>query len=203
MEGSYGNGFLDRLEHRKQFKINGGRVFHVGDHTLTLFGIGYYGYSYMAGLRPIHGFNSVDAADGWKEYPDTIDPRQRDQTHTALMALNDVWKLGEDQELQLSGILPHLQPLAVFGLWAGADPAERVPHRGRRQRGVYVKKFSKKFTLLAGTDYQREAPRRDDLDHYNFYNPADPYLLRAFRQDRRKQCDHRSGDRHTSPGRAS
>ena len=30
MEGSYGNGFLDRLEHRKQVKINGGRVFHAG-----------------------------------------------------------------------------------------------------------------------------------------------------------------------------
>ena len=40
MEGSYGNGFLDRLEHRKQFKFNGGRVIHAGDHTLTLFGIG-------------------------------------------------------------------------------------------------------------------------------------------------------------------
>ena len=75
----------------------------LGDHTLTLFGIGYYGFSYVAGLRPIYGFNSVDAADGWKEYPDTIDPRQKDQTHTALMALNDVWKLGDNQELQLSG----------------------------------------------------------------------------------------------------
>jgi hypothetical protein len=37
---------------------------------------------------------------------------------------------------------------------------------------AYVNKFSKSFTLLAGTDYEREAPRRDDLDHYNFYNPA-------------------------------
>ena len=36
IEGSYGNGFLDRLEHRKQFKLNGGRVIHAGGHTLTL-----------------------------------------------------------------------------------------------------------------------------------------------------------------------
>ena len=71
MEGSFGNGFLDRLEHRKQFKFNGGRVFHAGDHTLTLFGIAYLGYGYVAGLRPISGFNSVDAAAGWVEYPDT------------------------------------------------------------------------------------------------------------------------------------
>ena len=28
--------------------------------------------------------------------------------------------------------------------------------------------------MFAGTDYEREAPRRDDLDHYNFYNPANP-----------------------------
>ena len=69
MEGSFGNGFLDRLEHRKQFKFNGGRIFHAGDHTLTLFGIAYLGYGYVAGLRPIYGFNSVDAAAGWMAYP--------------------------------------------------------------------------------------------------------------------------------------
>src|SRR5271170_564276 len=34
IEGSFGNGFLDRLEHRKQFKFNDGQVLHAGDHTL-------------------------------------------------------------------------------------------------------------------------------------------------------------------------
>jgi hypothetical protein len=82
---------------------SGGQVFRKGNHTLTLFGIGYYGFSYVAGLSPIHGFNSVDAANGWTQYPDTVDSRQKDQTHAALIALNDVWKLGENQELQLSG----------------------------------------------------------------------------------------------------
>jgi hypothetical protein len=118
MEGSFGNGFLDRLEHRKQFKFNGGRVFHAGDHTLTLFGIAYLGYGYVAGLRPIYGFNSIDAAAGWVEYPDTIDPRQKDQTHTALVALNDVWKLDDHQELQLSGFFRtyNLSLFSDFGL---------------------------------------------------------------------------------------
>ncbi len=60
MEISYGNGFLDRLEHRRQFKLNGGRVFHARNHTVTLFGIGYYGLSNVAGLSPIYGFNSID-----------------------------------------------------------------------------------------------------------------------------------------------
>jgi hypothetical protein len=179
MEVSYGNGFLDRLEHRKQFKINGERVFYLGDHTLTLFGIGYYGFSYVAGLHPIYGFNSVDAADGWQECPDTIDPRQKDQTHTALMALNDVWKLGENQELQLSGFFRtyNLSLFSDFGVGLIRQSEFRTVTGGS---AAYKKKFSKNFTLLAGTDYEREAPRRDDLDHYNFYNPAHPNYYGPF-----------------------
>jgi hypothetical protein len=179
MEVSYGNGFLDRLEHRKQVKVNGGQVFHAGNHTLTLFGIGYYGFSYVAGLRPIYGFNSVDAAAGWTEYPDTVDPRQKDQTHTALIALNDVWKLGENQELQFSGFFRtyNLSLFSDFGDGLIRQSEFRTVTGGS---AAYKNKFSKMFTLLAGTDYEREAPRRDDLDHYNFYNPADPYSYGPF-----------------------
>jgi len=179
IEGSYGNGFLDRLEHRKQFKLNGGRVFHAGGHTLTLFGIGYYGFSYVAGLSPIYGFNSADAAAGWKQYPDTIDPRQKDQTHTTLMAMNDVWKLGDDQELQLSAFFRtyNLSLYSDFGDGLIRQSEFRTVAGGS---AAYRKKFSEQFTLLAGTDYQREAPRRDDLDHHNFYNPANPYYYGPF-----------------------
>jgi len=179
MEGSYGNGFLDRLEHRKQFKFNGGRVVHAGDHTLTLFGIAYLGYGYVAGLRPIFGFNSVDAAAGWKAFPDTIDPRQRDQTHTALTALNDEWKLGENRELQLSGFFRsyNLSLFSDFGLGLIRQSEFRTVGGASAD---YVNKLSKAFTLLAGADYEREAPRRDDLDHYNFFNPAQPYSYGPF-----------------------
>jgi len=179
IEGSFGNGFLDRLEHRKQAKINGGRRFYLGDHTLTLFGIGYYGFSYVAGLRPIYGFNSVDAANGWKEYPDTIDPRQKDQTHTALMALNDVWKLDENQELQLSGFF-RTYNLSLYSDFGAGLIRQSEFRTVTGASAAYKKKFSKNFTLLAGTDYEREAPRRDDLDHYNFYNPADPTYYGPF-----------------------
>ena len=179
MEGSFGNGFLDRLEHRKQFKFNGGQAFHAGDHTLTLFGIAYLGYGFVAGLKPIYGFNSVDAATGWKEYPDTIDPRQKDQTHTALVALNDVWKPDDHQELQLSGFFRtyNLALLSDFGLGLIRQSEFRTVAGGSV---AYVNHIKKSFTLLAGTDYEREAPRRDDLDHYNFYNPADPYYYGPF-----------------------
>ena len=179
MEVSYGNGFLDRLEHRKQVKLNGGQVFQKGNHTLTLFGLGYYGFSYVAGLSPIYGFNSVDAHTGWTQYPDTIDSRQKDQTHTALIALNDVWKLGENSELQLSGFFRtyNLSLYSDFGDGLIRQSEFRTVTGGS---AAYKRAFSRNFTLLAGTDYEREAPRRDDLDHYNFYNPADPSYYGPF-----------------------
>jgi hypothetical protein len=173
IEGSFGNGFLDRLEHRKQFKLNGGRVFHAGDHTLTLFGIAYFGTGYVAGLRPIFGFNAADAAAGWQAYPDTIDPRQSDQTHSALVALNDEWKLNGNSEAQLSGFFRtyNLSLFSDFGLGLIRQSEFRTVGGAS---AAYVNHVSKTFTLLAGTDYEREAPRRDDLDHYNFFNPAQP-----------------------------
>jgi|HubBroStandDraft_1064217.scaffolds.fasta_scaffold04126_11 hypothetical protein len=179
MEGSCGNGFLDRLEHRKQFKLNGGQVFHAVDHTFTLFGIAYLGYGYVAGLRPIDGFNSVDAAAGWVAYPDTIDQRQKDQTHTALLGLNDVWKLDGHQELQLSGFFRtyNLSLYSDFGLGLIRQSEFRTVSGGN---ATYVNNITKTLTLLAGIDYEREAPRRDDLDHYNFFNPSVPSYYGPF-----------------------
>jgi len=144
-----------------------------------LFGIGYYGFSYVAGLSPIHGFNSLDAADGWKQYPDTIDSRQKDQTHTALVAMNDVWELGDNQELQLSGFFRtyNLSLYSDFGDGLIRQSEFRTVTGGS---AAYKRKFSKNFTLLAGTDYEREAPRRDDLDHYNFFDPTQPYSYGPF-----------------------
>ncbi len=179
IEGSYGNGFLDRLEHRKQFKFNGGRTIHAGDHTLTLFGVAYLGYGYVAGLRPVFGFSGVDAAGGWVAFPDTIDPRQKEQTHTALLALNDEWRLGAGKEAQLSGFFRtyNLSLYSDFGLGLIRQSEFRTVGGAS---GVYVDKVSKELTLMAGTEFEREAPRRDDLDHYNFFNPAAPGEYGAF-----------------------
>jgi len=171
VSGAFGNGFLDRLEHRQQYKINGERNFHLGDHRLTLFGIGYYGFSYVPGLVPIYAFNSADA--GFRNYGDTIDPRQRDQTHTALVVLNDVWKLRDNQKLQLSGFFRtyNLSLYTNFGLGLIRQSEFRTVAGGS---AAYVNKITEHFTLLAGTEYEREAPRRDDLDHYNFFDPSNP-----------------------------
>ena len=179
MELSYGNGFLNRLEHRKQVKINGGQVFEKGDHTVTLVGIGYYGFSHIAGLSPVYGFDVADTAAGWTQYPDTIDPRQKDQTHTALIALNDVWKAGRDQQLQFSGFF-RTYNLSLFSDFGDGLIRQSEFRTAAGGSAAYKRRFSKLATLLAGADYEREAPRRDDLDHYSFYNPAVPSYYGPF-----------------------
>ena len=174
---SYGNGFLRRLEHRQQYKFNGERVFRVDEHRLTWFGIGYYGFSYVPGLVPIFPLNAYDA-----DFPnagDTIDPRQKDQTHTALVALNDVWQLSSSQTVNLSGFFRsyNLSLFSDFGEGLIRQSEFRTVAGGDAN---YVNKFAEYLSLLAGFDYDREAPRRDDLDHYGFFNAHDPAYYGPF-----------------------
>ena len=54
IQASYGNGFLNRLEHRQQYKLNGLKAWGRGTHSLTLLEIRYYGrFSYVPGLVPV------------------------------------------------------------------------------------------------------------------------------------------------------
>jgi hypothetical protein len=177
LEGSYGNGFLDRLEHRQQYKLNGERLFHVGGHRLTLFGVGYYGVSYVPGLIPVFAENQYDS--NFPNIGDTIDPRQKDQTHTALVALNDVWQLGSTQQLQLSGFFRtyNLSLFSNFGQGLIRQSEFRTVAGGSAN---YVNRIAEYFSLLAGFEYNREAPRRDDLDHYGFFNPGAPSYYGPF-----------------------
>jgi len=178
-EGSYGNGFLDRLEHRQQYKFNGQRVFVVGEHKLTLFGIGYYGFSYVPGLVPIFALNQWDI--NYPNLGDTIDPRQKDQTHTALVALNDVWQLSEGQQLQLSGFF-RTYNLSLFSNF-GSDLGLIRQSEFRTVAGGsanYVNGVAEYFSLLGGFDYEREAPRRADLDSYGFLNRSNPSYYGPF-----------------------
>lgn len=176
-EASYGNGFLDRLEHRQQYKVNGERIFEFGAQRLTLFGIGYYGQSYVPGLVPIFPQNANDI--NFTNYGDTIDPRQKDQTHTALVALNDVWRLSGSQQLQLSSFFRtyNLSLYSDFGQGLIRQSEFRTVGGATAD---YVKKFADSFSLLAGLAYEREAPRRDDLDHYGFFDPTLPSYYGPF-----------------------
>ena len=176
-EASYGNGLLDRLEHRQQYKLNGARQFDFGAHQLTLVGIGYYGRSYIPGLVPIFAQNSNGAS--FPNYGDTIDPRQKDQTHTALTALNDIWQFASSQQLQLSGFLRtyNLSLFSDFGQGLIGQSEFRTVGGASAE---YVKKFADFLSLLGGLDYEREAPRRDDLDHYGFFDPSRPSYYGPF-----------------------
>ncbi len=161
IEASYGNGFLKRLEHRQQYKFNGQRIFRLGNHQLTLLGIGYYGFSYVPGLVPLFAPGTDD----------TIDPRQKDQTHTALAAVNDVWRVTGSQQLQLSGFF-RTYNLALYSNFGQGLIRQSEFRTVTGQSAGYVNKVAEALTLLAGLDYERDAPRRDNLDHYNFYTPG-------------------------------
>jgi hypothetical protein len=161
IEAAYGNGFPDAPEHRSQYKTNALRSWDPGAHKLTLLFIGYYGQSKIPGLVPIN-------VSGLQ---DTIDPRQRDQTHTGEIALNDVWRLGPDSELQLSAFFRtyNLSLDSNFGDGLIRQSEFRTVTGGNP---TYVRRLNARLTFMAGMDYLREAPRRDDLDHYDSTNPA-------------------------------
>ncbi len=161
LEAAYGNGFLDRLEHRQQYKLNGYRVFDLGAHELTLFGIGYYGSSFLPGLTPL----------GLSNLHDTIDFRQKDQTHTCEIAANDLWKLSPTQQVQLSGLF-RTYDLSLYSDFGAGLIRQSEFRTVTGANGTYIKNFKHSVSVLAGFDYQRDAPRRLDLDHFASNDPS-------------------------------
>jgi len=166
LKAGFGNGLLQRLEHRQQYKLNAQRVYRIGSHQLTLLGIAYFGTSYVPGLVPVFPSNANDA--NFPNLGDTIDPRQHDQTHTALAAAADTWTLPSAQQLQVSAFF-RTYNLALFSDFGQGLIRQSEFRTVAGQSTNYVNKLSEAFNLLAGLDYNREAPRRDNLDHCNFY----------------------------------
>ena len=169
-EGSYGNGFLKRLEHRQQYKVNGERIIEAGRHQLNLFGIGYFGSSYVPGLVPI-GTVHADSTD-YSNVGDTVDPRQKDQTHTALIALNNAWTVSGKQQFQFSGFF-RTYNLALYSDFGQGLIRQSEFRTVAGSSANYANRIDDRLSSLAGLEFEREAPRRDDLDHYNFYSPGD------------------------------
>ncbi len=132
-----------------------------GKHELALFGVGYYGFSFVPGLVPI----------GVPNLHDTIDPRQKDQTHTGLIAVNDVWHVTSSQQVQLSGFL-RTYNLSLFSNFGDGLIRQSEFRAVTSSNATYTNKLNDFLSLLGGVDYQRDAPRRDDLDHYVSTNPA-------------------------------
>ncbi len=168
IEASYGNGFLDRLEHRQQYKFNVLKEWNLGAHKLTVLGLGYYGVSKIPGLVPLDLPNLHD----------TIDPRQKDQTHTGELALNDVWHLSAGGELQLSSFFRSYN-LALFSNFGDGLIRQSEFRTVVGGNAAYIRKLNDHFSFIAGMDYFRGAPRRDDLDHYA---SADPFVDGPFQK---------------------
>jgi len=154
LEISLGNGYLDRLEHRKQYKGNISKVFTFGKHDLTVYGIGYYGKAFQPGLIPV----------GRKTPDDTYDARQQEETANGSLILNDIWHLTQHRQLQFSGFYRYyildVRPNFGEGLIRQSE------HRNVNSEDVlYAERYNSMFSLLAGSNFRREAPSALDLDH--------------------------------------
>jgi hypothetical protein len=153
-EVSFGNGFLERLEHRRQYKLNGFRQYNPGRHQLTLFGVGYYGFSRIPGLIPI----DVPVPD------DTIDQRQLDRTHTFLAVATDTWKLSEQRQASLSGFYRN------YALTLRSNFGDRLIQQSETRNVVggestYTQSVRSWLAIFTGVDLRRDAPRDLDLKH--------------------------------------
>ena len=156
VEANYGNGLMKRLEHRQQYKWNALRVFDAGKHEITLFSIGYWGESHEGNLVPL-GYGV--------ELGDTVDPRQMDQTHTALVATNDRWTLSASDEIALSGFM-RTHNLALYSNFGEGliRQSEFRTAEGAEARETHT--FTPWLQGMAGLDYHEDDIHRDNLDHY-------------------------------------
>jgi hypothetical protein len=153
LQTSFGNGFLERPEHRQQYKLNAYRVFKTGAHDITLFGIGYYGFSFVPGLIPTRV-----AVVG-----DTIDARQQDRTHNSLLVATDTLRITNNQKVEFSGFFRtySLDLRSDFGDGLIRQSEFRTVTGGNT---TYFFKPRQEFSILAGLDLRRDAPRNLDLD---------------------------------------
>jgi hypothetical protein len=161
VEASYGNGYLERLEHRQQYKINGSREFKFGHHDLSVFGAGYYGFSFVPGLIPVN----TPVPD------DTVDNRQLDRTHNFIVVATDTWSISDSRQLTFSGFFReyNLRLLSNFSPDFTQQPLIGGLIQQSESRTVmgggplYTQRIRSWISLLAGIDLRRDAPRNLDL----------------------------------------
>jgi hypothetical protein len=160
IEASYGNGYLDRLEHRQQYKINAFRALRGGHNELTLFGVGYYGFSFSPGLIPI----DIAVAN------DTVDSMCACGRAGAIAS--DTWRISDSSQLTTSAFFrtysltlrSNFAPDFAQSLTAPGGLIEQSEFRTVAGGGVlYTQKFRSWLSVLTGVDLRRDAPRDLDL----------------------------------------
>jgi len=164
VEAAFGNGYLERLEHRQQYKLNAIRQFNFGRNELTIFGVGYYGVSDIPGLIPI---NTIVPNQ-------TVDSRQFERTNTAIFVASDTWRISDQQQLTMSGFFREyaLTLRSNFGPQFGLEPPFPVISGLIQQSEVrtiagggplYTQRIAPWLSILGGVDLRRDAPRDLDL----------------------------------------
>jgi hypothetical protein len=147
VEFSFGNGFLKRLEHRKQYKVNASRVFTLGNHDLTVYGIGYHGFSFLPGLIPI------DTA-----VPnDTYDTRQREEASSGIAVVNDVWHLSPQSQMQFSGFFRNYY-LDVRPNFRDGWIRQTETRTANGESALYSNRIAPSFSILVEFDHRRDSP---------------------------------------------
>ncbi len=156
LEANYGNGLMETLEHRQQYKWNAQWIINRAAHEISLLSVGYWGKSHEGNLVPV-GLGLL--------VRDTIDPRQQDQTHTGIAAANDQWKLGDRDRAMLSGFFRtyNLALFSNFGEGLIRQSEFRTVEGGEAQE---AHRFSPTIEAMAGLDYNEDDIHRDNLDHY-------------------------------------
>ena len=128
-----------------------------------MYGIGYYGFAYQPGLIPIDTHVAGD----------TIDARQREETANGAAIFNDIWRLTDHRQFQFSGFYRYyaldVRPNFGEGLIRQSE------HRNVNSEDIlYADSLSKSFSLLAGVNFRRDAPRALALDHITENNVLQP-----------------------------
>jgi hypothetical protein len=161
VEANYGNGLMERLEHRKQLKWNALREFDPGRQQITLFSLGYWGKSHEGNLVPVGEGLLVG---------DTVDPRQFDQTHSSILAADDLLKLRASDEVAFSGFF-RTYNLALYSNFGEGliRQSEFRTVEGAEARETHT--FNTRLQGMAGFDYHEDDIRRDNLDHYLSASP--------------------------------
>jgi hypothetical protein len=156
VEANYGNGLMRTLEHRQQYKWNAMHVLDPGKHEITFFSLGYWGKSYEGNLIPV-GFGL--------QLSDTVDPRQFDQTHSSIQAVDDIWKVRPSDEVAFSGFF-RTYNLALYSNFGEGliRQSEFRTVEGAEARETHA--FTPWLQAMAGFDYHEDDIHRDNLDHY-------------------------------------
>jgi hypothetical protein len=169
MEIAGGNGFLTLPERRKQYKINGERSFTFCHHLLTLFGAGYYGFSHIPGLVPID-----TPVPG-----DTIDPRQKDLTHTSLFVASDTWQISDKRQIQFSAFFRtySLSLQSDFGDGLIRQAEFRTVAGGNTS---FNQRINRQISFSMGLDLRQDAPRNAELARADPNGVFQPVTLNTF-----------------------